>query len=169
MNWIIDKIARELSVPCFNWEWHTWHVSEASHISLNRDITPTLPTSFRHCRFLTSVVLMLMESDFPWKCNDLHASWSASWWRLMLFHMKLARLSFFISLWNNFTHRDFQKFNMDFVNEWPLLMGTQSVWLRIKVYINISTRGKFFCSISNNSTRYFGDMSVTSNILVLKL
>ena len=45
----------------------------------------------------------------------------------MLFHMKLTRLSFFISLWNNFSHMDFQKFNMNFVNEWQLLMGTQSV------------------------------------------
>lgn len=96
MNWIIEKIAREHSVPCFSWEWHTWHVSEASHISLNRDITAKLPTSFRHCRFLTSVVLMLMESDFPWKCSDLHAFWSVLQWRLMLFHMKLPRLSFFI-------------------------------------------------------------------------
>lgn len=40
----------------------------------------------------------------------------------------------------------------------------------MEMYIEISSRGRFvFCSISNNSTRYLGDKSVTSNILVLKL
>lgn len=33
-------------------------------VSLNKDITVELPTSFRHCRFFSSLILMLTETDF---------------------------------------------------------------------------------------------------------
>lgn len=43
-----------------------------SVVSINTDIGVKLPTSLRHCRFLSSVVLTLTETDFPRKCSELH-------------------------------------------------------------------------------------------------
>lgn len=36
-----------------------------SVVSINTDMRVKFPTSLRHCRFLSSVVLTLTETDFP--------------------------------------------------------------------------------------------------------
>lgn len=97
-------------------------------VSLNRDITAKLPTSFRYCRFLSSVILMLIETDFPWKCNDLHAFWSVFLCRLILFQMKPASPRFFFfflcGILSNISA--FKRIAIGLVNERQLLMGTIS-------------------------------------------
>ena len=67
----------------------TWKKEATWVVSLNRNIIAKLQTSYRHCRFPSSLVLMLIETDFFWKCNDLHAFWSMSWDSLILFHFRV--------------------------------------------------------------------------------
>lgn len=77
-------------------------------VSLNRDITSKFPTSFRHCRFLSSVTLMLMETDFPWKGSDLHASlWISVCSVQASIILQETSKAPFPSLWPNFTRIGF--------------------------------------------------------------
>lgn len=85
--------------------------------------------------------------------------------------MKPASPRFFFFFFVEF----FQTYQLLKEQLWVLLMNDNCLWVQYLpsggslACINIFTRGRFVCSISNNSTRYLGDMSVTSNILVLKL